>query len=380
MKYCTRCIYPETKPDLWFNNDGICSACINYEKRPAVDWFIREKEFDEIISKYRSINKDNYDCIIPVSGGKDSTYQTLKLLEKGINPLCVTAATDSLSELGRRNIENLKHLGVDHIELTPNPLTRRKIAKFALETVGDIQWAEHVTIFTAPIRVAVEKKIKLIIWGENSQHEYGGPAAASENHVLDRSWLEEFGGMLGMRVADLKHHAAICDHQLLPYTYPSSDVLQESGVTGLFLGYYFPWDGYNNALYAQANGFETYPIAVEGNFVNYENLDNYYHGIHDYFKYLKFGFSRATDQANNHIRRGRISREAALKCITKLERSFPRAYLGRDLVDILAEIDLPLEKFIEICDKFTNRKIFKCKPNGELIKNDDHSPILKERY
>ncbi|WP_269467183.1 N-acetyl sugar amidotransferase [Vibrio vulnificus] len=196
IKYCTSCMYPETKPDLWFNEEGKCSACINFENRTEIDWVERKQEFLQITERYKSIDGSNYDCIIPVSGGKDSTYQVIKVLQAGLNPLCVTAETDSLSELGRRNLENLKRLGVDHVNVTPNPKVRRKLSRLALREVGDIQWAEHVTIFTIPIQVAVEKNIPLIVWGENSQHEYGGPAAAAENNVLDRRWLEEFGGCL----------------------------------------------------------------------------------------------------------------------------------------------------------------------------------------
>lgn len=374
IKYCVSCLYPETKPDIWFDDSGVCSACLNYAERPDVDWDEREKEFLAIVEKYRSKDGSNYDCIVPVSGGKDSTYQVIKLLELGLNPLAVTARTDSLSDLGKRNLENLKLLGVDHVDVTPNPVARRKISRLGLEQVGDIQWGEHITIFTVPIRVAVEKNIPLIVWGENSQHEYGGPAADAENNTLDRRWLEEFGGLLGLRSSDLIGQNGIKKQHLLPYTYPSEEEVQRVGVTGLFLGHYFPWDGYTNVLVAQANGFETYPGVVEGNYVNYENLDNYYHGIHDYFKYLKYGFGRATDQANNHIRRGRLSREMALESIKKLDGIYPGTYLGRDIDSILSEIDMSKEAFDKLCDSFTNKKIFKKNSAGKLKRRSDGSP------
>ena len=153
--------------------------------------------------------------------------------------------------------------------------------------------------------------IRLIIWGENPQDEYGGPGAESKNHVLDRRWLEEFGGLLGLRVSDLLEYDGITRRDLIQYSYPSDEDLRRVGVTAIFLGYYFPWDGYVNSLYAQGFGFTTYSNTVEGSLANYENLDNYQTGIHDYFKFLKFGFGRATDIANNHIRRGRLSRDDA---------------------------------------------------------------------
>lgn len=379
IKYCTSCMYPETKPDLWFNIDGKCSACINFENRKEIDWVARKKEFIEITERYKSIDGSNYDCIIPVSGGKDSTYQVIKVLQAGLNPLCVTAETDSLSDLGRRNLENLKRLGVDHVNVTPNPKIRRKLSRLALREVGDIQWAEHVTIFTIPIQVAVEKNIPLIVWGENSQHEYGGPAAAAENNVLDRRWLEEFGGMLGMRITDLIGQDGITRKDLIPYFYPSDEDLKRVGVTGIFLGYYFPWDGYNNTLLAQAYGFESYPTPTEGSLVNYENLDNYYHRIHDYFKYIKYGFGRATDQANNHIRRGRLERKDIVDFLKNNDGAYPSVYLNRPLESVLEEIDMSKEEFDEICDKFTNKKLFKTDRQGNLVR-DNQGNLIKLNY
>ena len=203
ISYCKRCIMPETKPDLYIDDQGICSGCRYYEQRTEIDWEQRKNELTQIMEKYKSHDGSNYDCIIPVSGGKDSTFQVLKMLEFGMNPLCVTATTDILTDIGRRNIENIKKLGVDYIEVSTNPIVRRKMSKFTLEQVGDICWPEHVTIFTIPVRIAVQLNIPLIIWGENSQNEYGGPASDADNHTLTRRWLEEFGGMLGLRVSDL---------------------------------------------------------------------------------------------------------------------------------------------------------------------------------
>ena len=379
IRYCNRCLYPETKPDLWFNDDGVCSACLAFTKREDVDWAQRKEEFLDVVEKYRSKDGSNYDCLIGVSGGKDSTYQVLRILEAGMNPLCVTAMTDSLSDIGRVNIENLKSLGVDYIEVTTNPVVRRRINNLALRQIGDISWPEHLTIFTTPVRLAVQLGIPLIVWGENPQNEYGGPAAAQEKNVLDRRWLEEFGGLLGMRVTDLIGQEEIEARHLIPYTYPSDEDLARVGVTGVFLGHYYPWDGYFNALYSQAHGFRTLETGVEGSLVNYENLDNHQMGIHDYFKYLKYGFGRTTDLVNNHIRRGRLTREDGLHLIRLHDGNFPWTYLGKPVEEILEEIDMTLEEFIKICDRFTNKKLFKCDNEGKLVK-DKKLNLVKNNY
>lgn len=370
---------PETKPDLFIDPEGVCSACRNYEHRRAVDWDQRTRELREITTRYRCRDGTNYDCVIPVSGGKDSTTQTVRMLELGLNPVCVTATTDMLSEIGRHNIENIKKLGVDYIEVSTNPVIRRRINRLALRQVGDISWPEHVAIFTIPVRIAVQLKVPLIVWGENSQNEYGGPAGAAKDNVLTRCWLEEFGGLLGLRVSDLVGQEGIEGRHLIQYTYPSDAELRAVGVTGIFLGYYVPWDGFGNALLAQTHGFRTYHRTVEGSLVNYENLDNIQTGIHDYFKFLKFGFGRATDLACMHVRRGRLDRKDAVAAVRRLDGKFPWVYLGTPLEAVLREIDLPQEEFIRICDRFTNKKLFACDARGNLVK-DHEGNLTKANY
>ena len=367
--YCKNCVMPDTKPGLQLDEHGVCSACRSYEKRAEVDWDSRHQDLLKVLEKYRRPDGSNWDCIVPVSGGKDSTYQVVRMLQLGLNPLCVTSSTCDLSPLGRANIENLKHLGVDHIEISPNPLVRAKLNRVGLTQVGDISWPEHVGIFTIPVRAAVQFNVPLIIWGENSQNEYGGPAAASENNVLNRRWLEEFGGMLGVRVSDLIGQEGIEAKHLIHYTYPSDEELQRASVTGLFLGHYLPWDGLANTLIAQANGFHSYHKAVEGSMVNYENLDNHQTGIHDYFKFLKFGFGRATDLACLHIRRGRLTRQDGLDAVKRLDGRFPWEYLGKTLKDILLPLEMTVDEFICVCDRFTNKKIFKCDTSGTLLRD-----------
>jgi N-acetyl sugar amidotransferase len=379
MIYCRRCIMPDTKPDLFIDPAGVCNACRSYERRVEIDWEGRKRELLQILEKYKSKNSSRWDCIVPVSGGKDSTFQVVRMLHMGSNPLCVTATTCDLSDIGRRNIENIKNLGVDYIEFSPNKKIRRKLNRIGLTQVGDISWPEHVGIFTIPVRAAVEFEVPLIVWGENSQNEYGGPAAASENSILNRRWLEEFGGLLGLRVSDLIGLEGIEEKHLIPYTYPTDDELQRVGATGIFLGYYLPWDGYSNALISQAYGFFTLQATVEGSIVSYENLDNHQTGIHDYFKFLKFGFGRATDLACLHIRRGRITRRDGIELVRQHDGKFPWTYLGKPVEKILEPLDLTLEEFIGICDRFTNKKLFLRDARGNLVK-DKFGNLTKIKY
>lgn len=371
LTYCRRCVMPDTKPDLHLDEEGVCNACRSFERRKEVDWGQRHEELVRLLDRYRRPNGDNWDCIVPVSGGKDSTYQVVRMLQYGLNPLCVTSTTCDLTPIGRANIENLKRLGVDYIEVSPNPRVRAKLNRIGLMQVGDISWPEHVGIFTIPVRAAVQFNVPLIVWGENSQNEYGGPAAAAEGNVLTRRWLEEFGGLLGLRVSDLIGQEGIEARHLINYSYPTDEELARVGVTGLFLGHYLPWDGLANTLIASANGFKVYDRVVEGSMVNYENLDNHQTGIHDYFKFLKFGFGRATDLACLHIRRGRLTRQDGLDIVRRLDGLFPSEYLGKSLDDILRPLDITVDEFVRICDRFTNKKIFRRDADGALVKDRD---------
>ena len=368
MKYCKNCLIPEIRPDQFLIN-GTCNACLSFENKKNVYWNAKRKKLLEIISNL-NLKKDGWNCIIPSSGGKDSTYQAIRARELGLNPLIVTATTCHLSEIGKRNIENLKRIGFDTIEFSSNYEVRKKLNKICLKEIGDISWPEHVSIFTIPIKIACNFKIPLIIYGENPQMEYGGPTDSLENFYLDRKWMEEFGGLIGLRVSDLYNHYDFKKKDLEFLEYPSEDELKKNRIQSIFLGYFEEWDSLRNFEISKENGFEPFSQIVENCYFNFEKLDNYQHGIHDYFKFLKYGFGRASDQVSLLIRKKIISREEGIEIVRKYEGLFPNSYLGKSIKEILDNIDLSLEEFIKICDKFTNKKIFKCNQAGELTKDD----------
>jgi len=379
VKYCTCCLIPSTKPHITFNEKGICSACTSYQNRPNIDWEKRKKSFLEIIKKIKKNDGSNWDCVIPVSGGKDSTFQALKMRELGLNPLCVTSTTCDLSEVGRKNIENLKQNGFDYIEFTTNPIVRKKLNKIGLEMIGDISWPEHISINTIPINIAVKYGINLIVWGENSQDEYGGPEKAAISKELTWEWLLQFAGFVGLRISDIEGMYGLTKNDLIPFRYPSEVDIKKAKLQSVFLGYFFPWDGYKNFEFVSEKGFSTFNKMVEGSYGNYENLDNHQTGIHDYFKFLKFGWGRATDILSMMIRRNKITREKALEIVKERDGKYPKTYLGKTLNDILNNIDMNIDNFDKICDKFTNKDLFLCNNRGELVK-DENKNLIKKKY
>ena len=376
MNYCKRCLYPDTKPQLVFDENGICSACKNHELKEKIDWKSKEKKLKEILEKFRSKN-NYYDCIIPVSGGKDSHFQAYTIKEKfGLNPLVVNFHPLDQTEIGKKNLDNLKKLGVDCIEFSPNPNVYLNLARFGLKKLGDFQWPEHIGIFTVPVQIAVKYKIPLIIWGENPQFEYGQPTDISIDTILDRKWLEKNGGYFLDKIKPqdmIKHGFELNDIQ--PYLYPSDEEINQAGVTGIFLGSYIKWDIFKQLETVKTIGFQENDEPKEGTFNKWENLDVYFTVFHDYFKFLKYGFGRATDHASIEIMHGRISREQGLKLVKQYEGKIPRKYLKK----FLEFADMSMDDFIGICNEFTNKEIFKVDENQNVVR-DKSGEVIKLKY
>ncbi len=365
MKYCQKCLYPDTKPELIFDENGVCSACNSIIFKDKIDWNLRKNQLDQIFEKYRNNNDSTYDCIIPVSGGKDSHYQAYVIKEKfGLNPLLVNFHPIDFTDIGRKNMENIKSLGMDCIEFTPNPIIYKKLSRFGLNELGDFEWPEHIGIFTIPVQIAVRYKIPLIIWGENPQMEYGGSEQVSSSPFLDREWNEKHGGYFldKIKPIDMLKYG-IEKKDLLAYLYPSDDEIKKIGVTGIFLGHYLKWDMFKQLDIVKKLGFRLNSETKEGTYTNWENLDTKYTVFHDYFKFLKYGFGRATDHASIEIRYGRITREEGLKLVKQYEGKIPTKYLE----EFLDDTGLSYNEFIKICEKFTNKLLFKKDKNGNLL-------------
>jgi len=375
--YCKKCLYPDTKPQLIFNDDGICSACTNQILKDTIDWQQKKKELLEILERHRNKDKTNYDCIIPVSGGKDSTYQTYMIKKEfGLNPLVVNFHPHDQTEIGRKNLENLKKIGVDCIEFTPNPEIYLKLARFGLKELGDFQWPEHLGIFSVPVQIAVKYNISLIIWGENPQLEYGQPTDINKDTVLDREWTEKNGGYFLDKVkpTDMVKYGFSLD-DLRPYIYPSDEDIKRVGITGIFLGSYLKWNIFEQLELVKNIGFSENTENKEGTYDRWENLDVYFTVFHDYFKFLKYGFGRATDHASIEIRSGRITREEGLELVKQYEGKIPRKYLE----EFLKFADILMDEFLKICSKFTNKEIFKVDENQNVIQDKD-GEVTKLKY
>ncbi len=368
---------PDTRPEQVFDKDGVCDACRSAEiKHKEIDWSARKKEFEQILDKHRSKDGSWWDCIIPVSGGKDSCHQAYTMkYEYGMNPLLVNFIPCEMTEVGLKNLLFLRDLGFDIVQVGANRKIYREMVRKGFFDLGDCCWPEHIGIFTAPPRVAVQYNIPLLIWGENSQFEYGGPASKRENSYLDRNWLEQFQ-MLGYRISDL-YSEGFDKKDLISFEYPSDEDLKRVGVTGLFLGYYTNWNAKEHLEKMISLGWSVNPDGpIEGAYYDFENLDcKWVGGLHDYMKYLKYGYGRATDQLCIEIRHGRMTRAEAVKLVRQYEGKIPWKYIP----DFLKFTSISKEEFLATLDRFTNKKIFKAENNGKLVK-DENGDVIKIDY
>lgn len=377
LTYCTQCVMPNSKPDLSFNENGVCDACISSKRKELIDWDKRKKEFEKILEQYRSKNGNNYDCIIPVSGGKDSHYQTYVITKKyGLNPLLVCFEPTYQTPRGKKNLDNIGHFGCDVIYFKKNPIVYKKMVIEGFKRVGDNEWPNHIGIFTVPIQIAVKFNISLIIWGENSQLEYGGPEDASQREYLDRRWLEEFGGLLGNRVEDMLGVEGITKRDLLAYTYPNITELERVGVRGIFLGYHFKWDARNQTEIIKKYGFNIKDDGpIEGTYTHYENLDEATVGLHDYLKFVKYGFGRATDHACLDIRNGRITREEGMELV----RTYDGKYPHYGVKNFMEYSGMTKHEVDAVIDSFTNKQVFACDAHGNFSR-DIAGNLIKINY
>lgn len=349
---CKKCLMPTTRPDTAFV-DGVCSACIAYKKRKEIDWASRQEDLLRILESAKP-NADGYHCVVPSSGGKDSHWQVLKLIELGVRPLVVTATTCMLTEIGKANIRNLARYATT-VEVTPNLRVRALLNRLGLELVGDVAWPEHVGIFSIPWRIAKQNNIELIFYGESPTVEYGGPMDALSIGQMTRRWITEFGQHLGMRPNDLVGQHGLRREDMADYQMPSEADM--GAIQAYFLGHFYPWDSHRNARQAAAAGMST-PLPAAYNWWHGENVDSGMTGIHDFFCWLKHGFGRACAQLSIDIRNDYLSRDEAMAVLVERDGLFPFEYMGISLQEVLRHIGISQDSFIEICNNYLNKLLF----------------------
>ncbi|HEX9879917.1 MAG TPA: N-acetyl sugar amidotransferase [Candidatus Binatia bacterium] len=362
MKYCQVCITPYNRPNIDFDAAGVCN-CATSSVKARVDWKQRELAFRKIIEAAKA-RSTGYDCVIPVSGGKDSTWQVIQCLEYGLTPLAVSWKPPARTAIGAQNLANLIALGVDHIDYQISPKVEKKFMYQALVRYGDPAIPMHMAIFNIPLTIAVKLDIPLVVWGENSAFEYGGTAEQSGSFKLDGAWLEKYGVTHGTTAADWVS-TDMSRGELAAYFGPGDETLAARGVLAVFLGYYFRWDPAATLDIARAHGFQARAEGPKTGYYDYADIDDDFISIHHYLKWYKFGFTRLFDNLSLEIRGGRMSREGAIRILRERGDETPH----EDIARFCDFVGITREHFFEVIEKFRNPEVW-VKRNGKWMIED----------
>jgi N-acetyl sugar amidotransferase len=334
---------------LRIGKDGVCSACAAHDEKGAVvDWTERARQFEELAASAKR-SGPGYDCVIPVSGGKDSTWQVITCLEHGLHPLAVTWKSPARTEIGARNLANLVELGVDHVDYQVNPHVERKFLYRSLAKLGSTAIPMHLALFAIPLTIAVRYRIPLVVWGENPADEYGGVGDPARGYVLDRAWRERWG-VTGGTFAEDWVADDLTEKELTPYYGPTDEELSAAGVRAIFLGHFFNWDPATSLSVAQEHGFERRAEGPKVGYYDYADIDDDFISIHHYLKWYKFGFTRLFDNLSLEIREGRMTRDEAIDIVREYREQMPTG----DIARFCEFVDITTKHFFEIIEPFRN--------------------------
>jgi N-acetyl sugar amidotransferase len=365
MKYCKRCLQPDTRPNTAFSENGICPACSYFEELKNVDWQERFETLQELLRTYPKRKGQYHDCIIGVSGGKDSTRQALFLRDKlGLNPLlvCLSYPPEQVTERGVNNLSNLIELGFDVLVSAPAPETWRTLKREGFRKFTNSFRSTEMALFASVPQIAIKYGIKLIFWGENPSLQLGdmktlGRTGFDGNSLRHMNTLSSgFTWMLecGLSKADL-----------ISYSYPKTDEFEKHDLQIVYLGWFLgDWSLVNNAAYSCANGLEIRIDSVEktGDLYGVTALDEDFTPVNQLIKYYKFGFGRVTDYVNEEIRLGRIARDEGIKLVEEFDHAHHEDYI-REYCDYL---EIPLEEFWERIKSSVNKSLFSFESDGVI--------------
>ncbi len=370
--FCKKCTYPVQAVNLRIHDDNVCSACKVHEKNLSlgkVFWKKREQRLKKILSEYKKKNKSTYDCVIPVSGGKDSYYQTHIITKKyKLKPLLVTYdGNNFLPEAIHNRDQMKKYFDADHIVWNVSEKILKKVNKLAFIKMGDMNWQNHCGIFTAPIIIAEKFNIPLVIWGESGGWDVSGMFSASDEVEFSARVRHEHD-LRGFEWVDFAKEKKnkLNFKDFIWANYPSDERILKVGIRGLYIGNFFKWDGKKNAdLSIRKYNWKVARKPFERTYRNYSNLDDRYeNGVHDLMKFIKFGYGRCSDHTSKDIRNGYMSRKKAVSLVKKYDH-----IISKDLYHWLKYVNMNESTFWKIADTFRDPRVWWIK-NNRWYKNN----------
>lgn len=354
VKWCTHCLNMSTRPRITFDERGWCNACQWMEEKITLNWETREKELLEILDRYRS-NNGGFDCIVPVSGGKDGSYVSYTLKHKyKMNPLTITVTPALSLELGNENLKNFINSGYNHIQINPDPNIMRILNRMGFIEKGFPYYGWLVAILTAIARLSINLNIPLIFYGENGEVEYGGSIELKNQAMYDINFMKkvflEGGYEILLRSRGLK------ESDKYFFSFPTEDELKGKDLFITHMSYFENWDPYRNYLIAKEYcGLKEADETNSGTFTNFAQNDQALYALHTYMMYLKYGFGRATQDAGIEIRRGAMTREQGVNLVRLYDGQYPE-----ELIETYLDYyQMKQEEFDAVLDKWVNKDLFK---------------------
>ena len=346
-----------TRPRISFDERGWCNACQWMEEKKHMDWTPRQKELESLLQKNKSTN-GGFDCIVPVSGGKDGSYVAYMLKHKyGMNPLTITVRPALSLPIGDKNLHNFIHSGYNHIHLTPNPVVLNRLNKYGFIEKGFPYYGWLIAIMSAVIKTATNFKIPLIFYGEDGEVEYGGSTESKNRALYDINYMKNVyleGGH--DRVFErIKQDSDISESDLSFFKFPTDQEISEVGLSFTHWSYFESWDSYRNYVVAKEHcGLVEKDEGNFDTFTNFSQNDQALYALHAYLMYLKFGFGRATQDAGIEIRRGSMTRDQALNLVQMYDNAYPH-----NLIDTyLNYYQMTKQEFDTVLDKYANKDLF----------------------
>lgn len=367
MKYCTRCVYPANHPlNIVFDDKGVCSGCRIHEEKDLLDWKERGQKLESIFSEFRSKSGKNYDCIIPVSGARDSYFivHVVKNIFK-MHPLLVTYNKHYNTQIGIRNLAYLRTLfGCDIITLTASPDTVKRITRATLQKNASMYWhcLAGQTVF--PVSTAVRFKIPLIVWGAHQGCDQVGMFSHLDEVEMTRKYRKDHD-LMGYEAEDLvDEKAGLAESDLVPFRYPHDKEIESVGVRGIYLNNYVRWDSKaQHELMIRTYNYET--LAQHRTFDTYNDVDCFhYSDLHDYIKFAKWGFGKVSDHASREVRLRRLTREDAIALVRRYQDVRPNP---RHLALFLDWIGMREEELLRLIDQHRDPRIWRKKDEGIYV-------------
>jgi len=354
LKWCSSCLSMSTRPRITFDERGFCNACRWMEKKEFVDWSYREKQLTDLLDKHRS-KSSGFDCMVPVSGGKDGSYVAYNLKHKyGMNPIALTITPALALDLGDKNLKAFIASGYNHISVNPDYESMRVLNKQGFIEMGFPYFGWLISIQAAVVKMALQLGISLIFYGEDGEVEYGGSEETNNTPIYDVDYMKKIyleGGF--DKVLDASN---LTESDLYFFRFPNEEVLASNPIDITHWSYFESWDPYRNYLVAKKEcGLIEAEESNAGTFTNYSQNDQALYALHTYMMYLKLGFGRANQDACIEIRRGAMDREQAVNLVNLYDGHYPKEFIEL----YLSYYQMTLQEFNDVIDSWANEDLFK---------------------